>query len=256
MWVLGDLVLFERMCYSRDMEPARRIQFSVKEISEWKESQFVDFFRFASIFTTTRDDAPGTKYVFNKTVVELANSYLDTDEEPHFKEIARRINETDPKKYFLHLSKMVYAVCGFLKRNPAFVTENVEAQMKGNSKFEWALRHYKEMQTDAGGTTISPDSTQRAMRLAPQIRGREVEIMLMEAQLKIIDIYWHLAKSISRKDIQDLSTKDKLTYIKEIAPILKQNRIIKPTNVNIFNASKDSVEELEKSLLDYATKKT
>lgn len=217
----------------------------VRELNKWTEREFLDAFRFLTHFTVQRPDGVWKWSVNRVTIGEMNNT-----QDPDMKAWDLRVNETTSKYYNPKLQKIQRAVCTFLKRNPAFVTTEITRMIEGNNMFDWCLTHYTEIKTEAGGTAIVPEIRKR-MELGT-VRGKEVEMLLMEAQLKIVDIYWHIVNSIKMDEVKELSVKDKLLWTKEIAPLLKQNRIIKPANVNVFVQNKNDAAKLEKSLLDYA----
>lgn len=194
---------------------------------------------------------PGVKqWSFRKDRIKEVNTFIFSGENQYFKEFAERIDEVEPRPYFLKVCSLVDHVGGFIKRNPSFLTSRLKDTVEANPKFAWVAHQVKKLETTAGIEIIVPTS------VGGDIRGRDVEIVLMEAQLKAVDLYNKLLNSISAFDIREMSPKDKFGAIKDLAPLVKREKLWKPNNVNVFLQNRESAEKLEQSLLDYASGQT
>jgi hypothetical protein len=101
---------------------------------------------------------------------------------------------------------------------------------------------------------VVPDTTKPTT--SRKVTTQNVEQIYMESIVRTTELYSTLVKSIKKKDLEELNTKDKISALSKLADINKQMRTFKPNagvfnQINVFGAQR---EDLEKAILDFTPK--
>ncbi len=233
------------------------------EISQWTEEKFLLLFGMVLYLIVKSKNDKDTITINDLSWKAAEEKWLDGTH-PFEEEMMYRIGHftTDPdfnaRKCFYKFRGLITNVGNYLKKNPAAVTADMKVVIESTERLSWITKHYKEIETKIGATTIVPDTTNT---IDPQERlftpkPGNPEIRLKEATLELVSVAETLLNSINKKDLKELPVKDKLNMIMKImdtVPGMFKNKTGNTTfqKINIFQAGR---EDLEKGLLEASEK--
>jgi len=221
------------------------------EVTRWDENKMLSFIEFCKMFL--KKEGEKWKWTFPQEKIDEVNSLSLKGDNLYFLEFALRINEVEPKKWAYKLALMYRVFGGVLKRNPAFVTPKIEEAVGDIDKLNWFVRAYRVGKLKTGDEVIMPDTLDRTqIKSRPTIKDKDVELVLLETQRRLIDLYSKIVKEVRPNELKKLSVDRKLHFIKELYPVVQGKKLMKPNMFFNFNVNSSSVRELERKLLAYA----
>lgn len=236
--------------------PYRAVQGTLprkREVQEWSHDRFTDFLAFVTFFVD-KDIIKVTK-VKRQAVEE----YLNIDYHP-WQEFLYRINcpldnpEATDRKFYYRLASMIRLVGGYLKQNPALVTEEMKEGIKDNPRLNWIIPHYKVVDTAIGAEVVVPATLDTTTFVKRTTSPLNAEVTFMETMLKTANLFDMIVSSIKPSEIRSMDIKEKIAALSKLSFIGTNLRQMKPTTqvfkqINIHKANK---EDVEKAILDFA----
>jgi hypothetical protein len=231
-----------------------------REVAEWKEKQFLDFFEFVEHFCEERKGT--VSVIVTKEKWAKAEEVLSLPYHP-WQEILYRIDRLTKDTRFhsgsiyIRIAAYNRAVLGYLKNNPAAVTDAMRKAIEPNPRLNWCLSHYKDATTKIGAEIVLPATTDATGVYPKPIAQRSPDRMMLEGQLHVFNLFEIIAASIKPKDVKDLDVRDKISALQKLSFIFNAAKSFKANsqtfiNLNVHSAKK---EELEKALLDFGRHK-
>jgi len=219
------------------------------EIGVWSEEKFLEFFDFTLFFI----EPVGKEEKFKISYEKLAHIYSIAHDRPSLQEFLVRLNQKDPKGFFLKIQAFARAVVGFLKYNPSFITEAIEAKIKDHVRLNWGLTSYRTQTIKTGQQITAPHNIDTTSVNRRMVGTKDAETIFMQSLLKVSDLFYHIAKSIKPQDLEELSIQEKIASLSKLSFIINAVKGYKPnvsafTQINIVNSSR---EDLEKAILKY-----
>lgn len=228
------------------------------DVAGWDAAKFLSFFVFMDRFYAI---------VFGKGKIEvtilkiqLCEQVLSEFPEDPMAEFLWRINRwSEPydgsvhKKFYIRLASMMRIVFGYLKQNPAVVTEEIKEHCKGKIQYAWILSNTRVVTTRTGASVVEHDNTGFTGNMMTPVTSADTDKTMMDAILQVGSILNMLSSGITKKDIDKLNVKDKINAIQKLLPVANIIRNFKPNGntfkqINIYKAGKD---ELEAALIDF-----
>lgn len=227
------------------------------DIAKWDEQRFIDYIDFCEFFL----DGP-KKDTYRVTQIKLnaMKKLIEDDYNPNWHEFAIRINKWEVQGYMQKLLAFSRIVFGFLKRNPAFITETILKRIEENPRFNWCLVNFKIDKTRTGIEIIAPQTLDNAGNAGGSkqiVSGREPERLFLDSAYKLMNIINTVASSIKPADIKKMKTTEKIKALRELSYVFTLTKGYKPNSqifqqINVYSAGR---EDLEKAILDYAEPK-
>lgn len=234
----------------------------VREIATYTEQNFLDYFAFVNSFC--EEDKKKGRYSIKTTVpkIKAAEAVLQEPYHP-WQEMLYRIDVfTDAPKFnagsfYIRIAAYNRAVLGYLKQNPAAVTDEMRKVMEANPRLSWALKHYMDKKSETGAEYVLPATTDTTTDQPRPITQRSPDKMLMEGIMHTANTFELIAKSIKASDLKELDVRDRVAMLQKLSFIFNVGRNFKPNantfqQINIYSAKKD---DLEKAILDFGKSK-
>ncbi|CAM6004581.1 unnamed protein product [Sphagnum balticum] len=223
------------------------------ELSQWSNEKFVEAYRFCKLFVT-----PDKKrWTFTKeNVTAVIARYMESDINVFFKEFLYRINDSDTVVFRLRLVKFIRIVGLFLRRTPAFISEEIENEVKEYPAFAWILEGYETKKLKMGTEILvqkQMDNTQAGTNVP--IKAKSPEQQYMEATARAVSIFNELAKSVTPGQLKKMKIEKRLDmipkYMGALASVIKANKGQSKVFLTL-NTDAESRQSLEERLLKYA----
>lgn len=241
------------------MNPWRVVQGKLptqKELSDWSHANWMDYLRFLEFFIG--EGKRGEMFQVNQLRVKQVEAFESIDNHP-WHEFIYRINvpsSSPPKAFYGRFQNLAKIGLTYLKRHPGKVDEEMEELMKKYpNRMGWALQQFTVTDTPHG-EIVQRDSRVRdgfAVRNTPL---PSITAKLFEGQLKVADIFVELAKSLTKGELKALETKDKITALSKLAPILAMAGRKTATNHFTQINMHGNVKDMEAAMIDYVKKKS
>lgn len=218
------------------------------EIADWKESDFLNYIEFVKHFLE-RDNKGFDTMRVTKLRIEEA------EEHEEWAEYIARIDKAsrDPRSFFYRFNAMSRTVLTFLKQTPAYITEKIRESVQESNRLNWCLSNFKIQTTETGQDIIVPDNFDNLTNVKTPMKGKEPEKMFLEVVVKVTSILQQIAGSITKKEINELKTMDKISALSKLSFIMNTMKGYKPnsgifTQLNVYGGGR---QELEKSLTSW-----
>lgn len=227
------------------------------EVAKWDSAKLLQFYQFLMLFWEEG------KFKVNSGTMH--NVYYANDNYPEwpYKEFLHRINvwfdQSKGYNYIAFKSRMMTmsrVVNTYVKKHPTMVTEEIRDLLKDIPNYAWVLESFKITTTKIGADVVEFDKTRiddAGFTKNDQRLVSTPEKNLLEAMMKVTDVYGMIAGSIKKEDIDKMNVKDKINALQKLSFINNTVLKFKP-NGNTFqqiNIFKDSREDLEKAILDF-----
>lgn len=227
------------------------------ELSKWTTEKFSDFYKWTDWFY----NAEKGKDAVNSFTIGAMNAYCKKNPDHVWNEFWHRTafkmknGDWDGISGNARYMIMVRVVNNYVKANPVVLSQETIDSLKKKKNFSWVLECFKDTTlrigaeivevSNKGITGTKPDNMSRVE--SPEKR-------LLEAMGKIANIYEMVASSITKKQIESMSVKDKIAALQKLSYVHQATRNFKPNSIifNKINIHKDGREELEKAILDFS----
>lgn len=230
-----------------------------KEMGEWSNDKWLDLLRFGLHFIEASDKRKGINEVFkcDKERMESMEAYLTIPNHPYH-EFIYRINQwadrDNPRAFYFKFSHFIKQSLTYLKRHPAKISEEMRTMIEPHQRFNWCLKQYT-VQTLKNGDEIVQrdlqvlDGNDKVNTKLPSLQAK-----MMTSLIEVADLYEQIAKSISRSEVKDMPTSDKIKALNQLSFIFQAaTKKMGPnsfTQINIHGSAK----EMEQAMLDYVTR--
>ncbi len=231
-----------------------------REVAEYKEATFLSIFQFIEHFCEERR---GTlSVVVTKEKWALAEKVLDLPYHP-WQEILYRIDRLTKDTRFnsgsiyIRIAAYNRAVLGYLKNNPAAITDEMRKVLEPNPRLNWCLKHYDDKQSALGTDLVLPHTSDTTGTFPKPISQRSPDKIMLEGQLHVFNLFELLAKSIKEKDLKDLDVRDKISALQKLSFIFSVSSKFKANSQTFINLNVQAAkkEDLEKAILDFGRHK-
>jgi hypothetical protein len=225
------------------------------ELSEWPHDKWMDYLRFLEFFIG--EGKNGEMYQVNALRVKQVEAFLGINDHP-WHEFLYRINvksSEPPRAFYGRFQNLAKIGLTFLKRHPGKVSEEMDILMKKYPKrMGWALSQF--IVTDSPhGEIVQRDTKIRAGYNTENVKLPSITAKLFEGQLKVADIFVDIANSLTKTELRALETKDKISALSKLAPILAMaGRKTASNHFTQINLN-GNVKDMEAAMLDYVKKK-
>lgn len=228
------------------------------DLEKWDSQRFVQAFKFLDCFykpVVVKKKTEWKLQVENDIIIALEYRVKENAED-EFIEFIYRIGEwSEPynphlsRQFNIRLSVMVGVIRKYITKFPHVLTNVVKEYIDGKPQYAWAFeeRGKIEDKTDVAGELLTIDLTK-------DISVATAQRMMIEAMVRVANIYNALASSIKMEDLQKLPIKDKIDAIKKLSYVHEATKGFKPTKLVINNINPKSAgkEELEHAALNFA----
>lgn len=233
-----------------------------REVAEWTEKNFLDYLSFIEHFCQVNPKTQDISVIVTKEKWAIAEKVLTMPFHP-YQEILYRIDRlTKDTKFhagsvYIRIAAYNRAVLGYLKNNPAAVSDDMRKIIEPNPRLNWCLKHYKDVETQIGAEVVLPDSADNTGQFTKPITQRSPDKIMLEGQLQMFNLIELIAKSIKPTDIKDLDVRDKISALQKLSFVYNTAAKFKANsqtfiNLNVQSAKRD---ELENALLDFSKHK-
>ena len=223
------------------------------DLDKMQPNDFGNFFDFLDFFY---EDA---KIKVTAEKIVAMEEMLSQDPKHPFWEFYSRVGrEYDPEdskihqRFYIRLASLMRLTIQHAKKNPTCLSVEVIAKIKDKPQYSWCLDWFKEVPTKIGGSVIEHDDAAFRGNEATTLQPVSYEKTILEATLKMADLYNEIAGSISKNDIKKMLPKDKIAALQKLSQSLTIIKNFKPNatvfqQINVFKAGR---EELEAAILD------
>ena len=229
------------------------------EVAQWSAEQYALFFDMVNHFT----DDGGTLRCTPPKIAAFEEANMEKSYNPFVTELLYRMDafHKDPKssnvKFLRRLQAIIRTVGSYVKKNPSVLNEELVDKVKDNPRMNWMLINYAETQTKLGPVVMPHNVETTTFQRKATGPGANPQVKLIEAMTNLSDMFVTLSKSVSKKELREMSAKDKIAALSKLSFIFSESRKFKP-NVGVFNQIniyKSDKESVEKALLEYAEAK-
>lgn len=233
-----------------------------REIADWPESQFLSFFEFIEHFCSFNKRVDTISVIVTKEKWAIAEKVLDLPYHP-WQEILYRIDRlTKDTKFhsgsiYIRIAAYNRAVLGYLKNNPAAVTDAMRKAIEPNPRLNWCLKHYDDKETKIGAEIVLPHTTDATGSYPKPIAQRSPDKIMLEGQLQVFNLFEMIAKSVKANEIKDMDVRDKISALQKLSFIFNVAKSFKANSQTFINLNVNAAkrEDLEKALLDFGKHK-
>jgi hypothetical protein len=226
------------------------------DVSQWNEAQYLQFFELCSAFME------GETLRFRAETILAQEQKALSGPFPFLQELFYRINvfSTDPLggplKFKNKFMALVRQVGQYIRLNPSVVTEKMRPLLEGNPRLAWSLKHYEMADTKMGVPVVVPD-TRPQLGARPIMNPQDPQVRILEAQTFLADALVTMTRGLSKTELKELGTKDKLQLSIKIIDMMQKNKNWKPNigTLNNIQINASSREDLESALLDFGQKR-
>lgn len=218
------------------------------DVAAWSEAKIVSFIRFVDNFLD------GDRF----EVVPLTRKNAELNED--WEEFVERINEPMGKgmnttAYRLRLISLVRTVGAYLKDNPHAVPEEVYDMMSKTKRLSWMLTPIVTKATPLGAEVVAIDERDETQAgQASSVTVTNPELQYHKALKVLTSLLTELVGSVKKKDLKDLTVKEKLMVINTTISTLDKYFKKGTPNTMVFkqlNVHSASREDLEKAMIEY-----
>lgn len=247
------------------MNPFRAVQGNIwkkVDLQEWTEKIYLAFFEAVDRFTVLKDG----DYTVKITTEGLMKLEQDAfgGQFPFLQELVSRINQltTDPKatphKFYLKFATCIRQVGGYLKEHPSLVTDAMREIIQRNPRLAWCLVHFEIKDTKPGIPIMVETKLDKVGGRYPEVmKNPDVNVKMSESRMYLADAMHTITKSLTKKDLRNLTAKERITSALGIMKVLQSAQSFKP-NVGVLNQlviNKAGREDLEAAMLDFNSNK-
>lgn len=228
-----------------------------RDLAGWDEDHWITFLRFCLLFIVTEEKKQKiavTEKSWREIEAELLSDPNDSRNEFLFRVNQFTFNkDASFRKFYAKLSSIIMFTLGYLRANPSLVSTKMRNIIEPNPRLNWCLSQTKVVET-AVGEVVAPENTQDigVYGTARTQTLPSVEKRLLDANIKLTDLFTKLIESIDAREFKKLTTKEKLAAVTQLRSVLAMNRGIK-INAGVFkniNINASSRQDLENALLD------
>lgn len=154
------------------------------------------------------------------------------------------------RNFFIRLTTVSRTLVGFFKKNPEYLSGELHEHLRNKPQYDWVATTFGVSRVVAD--IINVGDTRETVPSNKTIVTAERR--LIDAMDDIARIYEIVAKSITEAQIKAMPVKDRIDALAKLAGITNKNTKGKGASQKFqqINIYKDSKEDLEKSLLDFA----
>jgi hypothetical protein len=232
-----------------------------RDLAEWKEGQFLDYLLFVEHFCQVNPKTNDISVIVTKEKWLQAEKTLDLPYHPWQEYLYRIDRLTKDTKFhagscYIRIAAFNRSVLGYLKNNPAAVTDKMRAAIEPNPRLNWCLKHFK-VEEHGGADIVMPETSDTTGKFVAPISQRSPDKVMLEGQLQVFNLFELIAKSIKASDIKDLDVRDKISALQKLSFIFNVSAKFKANSQTFINLNVNAAkrEDLEKTLLDYAKHK-
>lgn len=231
-----------------------------REVAEWKEKQFLDLFDFINLFI--EPNRKSVSVIVTKEKWAAAEKVLELPYHP-WQELLYRIDRLTKDTRFnsgsiyIRIAALNRACLGYLKNNPAAITEDMRKIIEPNPRLNWCLTHFNDSTTKIGADIVLPNHTDATGVYPKPINVRSPDKIMLEGQMHVFNLFELIAKSIKPGDIKDMDARDKISALQKLSFIFNVANKFKANSQTFINLNVNAAkrEDLEKALLDFGTHK-
>lgn len=228
------------------------------DVQTWEEEKFLAFLSFLDSFYEVVYGKG--KLAVTVVKIQLLEQKLSEFPDNPTAEFMWRVNRwSEPfdgdvhKKFYIRVANMMRIVFGYLKQNPAVITDAIKEHCKGKIQYEWILTNTRIVTTKMGATVVEHDPTGFTGNSMQAAGYANADKVMLDSILKVANVYDMIASGITKKDIEKLNVKDKINALQKLSFIHTVTKNFKPNNntfkqINIYKAG---AQELEAALLDF-----
>lgn len=157
-----------------------------------------------------------------------------------------------PYKFYQRFAACVRMVGGYLKQNPSLVSDAMRAVIVRNPRLSWCLVHFEIKDTKPGVSVVTDTKLDDVGPDKQLMANPDPKLQIMETDLKLTDLAHKMVKGLKPKDLENLSTKDRISLALAITKS-KRGGSAGP-NVGVLNQlviNKASRDDLEKAMLEF-----
>ena len=230
------------------------------ELAQWNEEKFIQFFEVVNSLTIKDKNGESKITCTNESIKRIEDEIMSGT--PSFKqEVLYRINmfttdpDATPRKFFFKIAAMIRNIGGYLKNNPALITEKIHNTIKDNQRLNWMAVNWKLMVTKIGAEIIVPNTLDTTEITRHHTNTpKDPQLRFIECLDKATSLLELLLKDISKKDIKDMDIKDRISAISKLSFILKDVKGVKANKQTFIqiNNNKESRDSLENDLLKFS----
>ena len=233
----------------------------LKDAGEWSPEKFMQFLKFVTFFSVIKSPMEANYQITNETLDTARGRIPD---EPWWDEFFARIDPTPglnyAKSFRQRFITFVRIPCGWLKRNPHFLTPEMYALMDPNPRLSWASRNFKMVETEMGMQVVERDNDELT---DPAIKNKMLDVtssrtplvIYQETLLKYTTILNSLIKGIPSAELKTIGVAKRIELLNNGLKTLSQLLVKQQPNRGVFtqiNIAHETREKLEASILTYS----
>jgi hypothetical protein len=233
---------------------------SRRDVAEWDEKKFLDLFDFINLFI--QPNRKSVSVIVTKEKWLAAEKVLDLPYHP-WQELLYRIDRLTKDTRFnsgscyIRIAALNRAVLGYLKNNPAAISDEMRKIIEPNPRLNWCLRVYTDTTTKIGADIVLPNTTDATGVYPKPIAVRSADKIMLEGQRHVFNLFELIASSIKPKDVKDMDVRDKIAALQKLSFIFNVASKFKANSQTFINLNVNAAkrEDLEKALLDFGRHK-
>lgn len=228
-----------------------------EDLRDWSDEKWLTFISFLDFFIKSYDNSEK----WHCSGDRIAEFEAIATPQHQWYEFYNRMNQpketTTPQKFRIKIHSMAMHCLGYLKKHPALISEGIKTALDHHPVvLGWALKQYKISETLAGDPIVRRDTEVFNPGGKSQMNMPSINTKMMTSLVKVADIVEMLASGITASEIKGMETKDKLTQLGKLLPILTTLGKAKSsanhfTQINVSSSTKD----IEKQMLEFVKTK-
>jgi len=224
------------------------------EFKIWPEEKFISLMNFFLFFC---DPLVPSRFSVDKMKMSAIKArYIENNDDVYWHEFIVRIDTELTVSFSSKLRSLFRAVSKFFRDNPEYLTSKIIAKCNEHPLLKDYISFYEKVKTKSGVEIIVPKvhEVNPGDIMDPRKTPSEpVEVIYQDAVHRATNLLRSMVNSISKKDINEMATKDKFdNVVKLINSLNGMRRGNNKSNIFIgLNVNKSSREELEGKLLEY-----
>lgn len=229
------------------------------DLKDWNEKKYLAFFESVDRFTVLKDGTH-TLSVTTEGLMSLEQEAF-SGQFPFLQELVTRIDRmtTDPKatphKFYDRFAACIRMVGGYLKEHPSLVTDEMRGIIERNPRLAWCLTRFEIKDTKPGVPLVVEKRLDEVIPSDKRVTSkvRDSNLQLAESRVFLADALLAVTSTLTKRELKQLSTKEKITAALGIMKVLQSAANFKP-NIGVMNQlviNKASRDDLESAMLDF-----
>lgn len=230
------------------------------DVAKWEYQKFIDFFTFLDRFYEFKGEGDGKVSV---TLLKIQQAELDLKENPEgsFAEFMWRINQwTEPfdgaihKKFYIRVATLMRIVFQYCKKHPTVIGPEIQEFCKGKVQYQWILENYHVTKSNTGVEIVQESHIgYQGNSMNMGVSSAKADEKMLNAIVKVADVFEMIAGSISKKEIEKMSITQKINSLQKLSFVQNLVKGFKPNSIVFkqMNINKAGKDELEQALLDF-----